>query len=49
MKFKEPISNLDDIFQEQNDLFFILNETFQETLPLLNITINQTAWFDADR
>ena len=49
MKFKEPISNLDDIFQERNDLFFILNETFQETLPLLNITINQTAWFDADR
>ena len=49
MKFKEPISNLDDIFQEQNDLFFILNETFQETLPLLNITINQTAWFDVDR
>ena len=49
MKFKEPISNLDDIFQEQNDLFFILNETFQEKLQLLNITINQTAWFDADR
>ena len=49
MKFKEPISNLDDIFQERNDLFFILNETFQEILPLLNITINQTAWFDADR
>ena len=49
MKFKEPISNIDELFHEQNDLFFILNATFQETLPLLNITINQTAWFDIDR
>ena len=37
------------MFQQKNAFFDVLNGTFQETLPLLNITEKQTAWFDFDR